>query len=124
MDSSMLGGGESSITGNYFSENSVATNGSRSRKTPKSKKNMSPLPRTNEDDSVGFDALSVGTGGTNGSEIPAPTDQELFAVGWAKALDPKSGSYYYFTLDRSKIIWDNPLIERSVFSGSTTSDHR
>ena len=38
-----------------------------------------------------------------------PTDEELFGVGWAKALDPKSGSYYYFTLDRSKIVWDNPL---------------
>lgn len=38
-----------------------------------------------------------------------PSDEELFAVGWAKALDPKSGSYYYFTLDRSKIVWENPL---------------
>ena len=38
-----------------------------------------------------------------------PTDEELFSVGWAKALDPKSGSYYYFTLDRQKIVWDNPL---------------
>eukprot|EP00339_Tiarina_fusa_P025731 CAMPEP_0117004742 /NCGR_PEP_ID=MMETSP0472-20121206/5600_1 /TAXON_ID=693140 ORGANISM="Tiarina fusus, Strain LIS" /NCGR_SAMPLE_ID=MMETSP0472 /ASSEMBLY_ACC=CAM_ASM_000603 /LENGTH=1102 /DNA_ID=CAMNT_0004705771 /DNA_START=220 /DNA_END=3528 /DNA_ORIENTATION=+ len=38
-----------------------------------------------------------------------PTDEELFAVGWAKALDAKSGSYYYFTLDRTKIVWDNPL---------------
>jgi hypothetical protein len=27
-----------------------------------------------------------------------PTDEELFSVGWAKALDPKSGSYY-LTLD-------------------------
>jgi hypothetical protein len=43
------------------------------------------------------------------SEVGVPSDEELFAVGWAKALDPKSGSYYYFTLDRSKIVWDNPL---------------
>lgn len=37
------------------------------------------------------------------------SDEELFSVGWAKALDPKSGSYYYFMLDRSKMVWDNPL---------------
>jgi hypothetical protein len=43
------------------------------------------------------------------SEVGVPSDEDLFAVGWAKALDSKSGSYYYFTLDRSKIVWDNPL---------------
>jgi hypothetical protein len=30
-------------------------------------------------------------------------------VGRAKALDMNSGSYYYFTLDRTQIVWDNPL---------------
>jgi len=40
---------------------------------------------------------------------PAPSDEELFAAGWAKTLDPNSGSYYYFTLDRTKTVWDNPL---------------
>lgn len=43
---------------------------------------------------------------------PIPTDEELFTIGWAKALDTKSGSYYYFTLDRSRIVWDNPLKNR------------
>jgi hypothetical protein len=38
-----------------------------------------------------------------------PSDEELFAVGWAKALDPGSGNFYYFTLDRSMTVWDNPL---------------
>jgi hypothetical protein len=38
-----------------------------------------------------------------------PNDEELNAVGWAKALDANSGSYYYFTLDRSKTVWENPL---------------
>ena len=28
-----------------------------------------------------------------------PSDEELFAIGWAKALDPKTGYYYFFTLD-------------------------
>lgn len=43
-----------------------------------------------------------------------PTDEELYAIGWAKALDPKSGNFYYFTLDRKKIMWDNPLPRISV----------
>jgi hypothetical protein len=38
-----------------------------------------------------------------------PTDEELYTVGWAKAFDHSSGAYYYFTLDRSTIVWDNPL---------------
>ncbi|KAG7354815.1 hypothetical protein IV203_004171 [Nitzschia inconspicua] len=44
----------------------------------------------------------------SGEEI-IPSDEELYAVGWAKAFDQNSGSYYYFTLDRSKIVWENPL---------------
>lgn len=40
---------------------------------------------------------------------PAPSDEVLFAAGWAKTLDPNSGSYYYFTLDRTQTVWDNPL---------------
>lgn len=43
-----------------------------------------------------------------------PTDEELYAIGWAKALDPKSGNFYYFTLDRKTIMWDNPLPRISV----------
>jgi hypothetical protein len=43
-----------------------------------------------------------------------PTDEELYAVGWAKALDPNSGSYYYFNLDRSRIVWENPLAPPGV----------
>ena len=38
-----------------------------------------------------------------------PTDEELFRVGWGKALDAKSKCYYYFTHDRTQIVWDNPL---------------
>lgn len=52
-----------------------------------------------------------------------PTDEELFAVGWAKALDPKSGSYYFFTLDRSKIVWENPLApEQSQANASSVGN--
>jgi hypothetical protein len=38
-----------------------------------------------------------------------PSDEDLFEIGWAKALDPKSGAYYYFTLDRTHTVWENPL---------------
>jgi hypothetical protein len=38
-----------------------------------------------------------------------PSDEDLLAIGWAKALDRSSGNYYYFTLDRTTIVWDNPL---------------
>ena len=56
--------------------------------------------------------LSAGTGSSSYStfeEEVVPSDEELFAAGWAKALDPNSGSHYYFTLDRKKTCWDNPL---------------
>lgn len=43
-----------------------------------------------------------------------PTDEELYSIGWAKALDPNSGNFYYFTLDRKKIMWENPLPRISV----------
>jgi hypothetical protein len=44
-------------------------------------------------------------------EEEIPSDEDLFAIGWAKALDPNSGCYYYFTLDRTKTVWDNPLLQ-------------
>lgn len=46
---------------------------------------------------------------TSSMQSEIPTDEELYAIGWAKALDQKSGSYYYFTLDRSQTVWENPL---------------
>lgn len=39
-----------------------------------------------------------------------PSDEDLIAIGWAKAFDPNTESYYYFTLDRSKTVWENPLL--------------
>lgn len=50
-----------------------------------------------------------------------PSDEDLFAVGWAKALDPKSGSYYFFTLDRSKIVWENPLATEDGHANASSS---
>jgi len=59
----------------------------------------------NDEDDI---SLSLMASSSSGLEL-IPTDEELFAVGWAKAMDPSSGSYYFFTLDRSTIVWDNPL---------------
>ena len=50
---------------------------------------------------------------TSTSVDPVHSDEELFEIGWAKALDPKTGYYYYFTLDRSKTVWENPLSNTS-----------
>jgi len=54
---------------------------------------------------------SIGTHSscTTTDDEPVPSDEDLFAAGWAKALDSNSGSYYYFTLDRKQTVWDNPL---------------
>ncbi len=52
------------------------------------------------------------------ADEPVPSDEDLFAVGWAKALDANSGSYYYFTLDRKQIVWDNPLAPSASLSQS------
>jgi hypothetical protein len=65
--------------------------------------------------------LSIQTS-TSSAQSVVPTDEELFAVGWAKALDPASGSYYYFTLDRTKTVWENPLAPASSEVGSSAVD--
>lgn len=69
----------------------------------------SPTSTADEKKNEG-EALSPQASTSTMDEIPS--DEELFSVGWAKALDPNSGSYYYFTLDRKKTVWDNPLAGR------------
>jgi len=59
--------------------------------------------------------------GRRPSSPPPPSDEDLFAIGWAKALDPDSNSHYYFTLDRTKIVWDNPLEEEGIPESAATS---
>ena len=38
-----------------------------------------------------------------------PSDEELRRIGWGKAYNTFYGCYYYFTLDGSKTVWENPL---------------
>lgn len=66
--------------------------------------------RSNDSDDI---SLSLMASTSDGADA-IPTDEELFAVGWAKALDPSSGCYYYFTLDRSQTVWENPLTSSEV----------
>ena len=53
--------------------------------------------------------ITTGSSSSSTSNEQVPSDEELFAAGWAKTLDSSSGCYYYFTLDRKKTCWENPL---------------
>mmetsp|Transcript_21949 Transcript_21949/g.33298 ORF Transcript_21949/g.33298 Transcript_21949/m.33298 type:complete len:798 (-) Transcript_21949:1811-4204(-) len=129
MDSSLLGGGDSSVTGNYFTANDGTACSYSSKSSKRSSKRTEQAAATaaaasksmlppDESESSGLDNCSIASGsmasGNTSASEAIPTDQELFDIGWAKALDLKSGSYYYFTLDRSKIIWENPLLQEKV----------
>ena len=99
---------------NYAGEGNLVLSGStkgsrqplQSRKSAASSVTVEPEPVSKRDDK---DMSAFSLQESTSSMEAVPTDEELFGVGWVKALDPKSGSYYYFTLDRSKIVWDNPL---------------
>jgi hypothetical protein len=63
--------------------------------------NNNNMMKTEEKDDISLSLLET--------DSFLPSDEELNAIGWAKALDENSGSYYYFTLDRTKTVWENPL---------------
>jgi hypothetical protein len=125
---SFLGGdgstiaGSSLLGGRFATDGSVATAASTKGAWANALKKQDPLVSTNEhapnardDDEVSGFSLQESTS----SMEAVPSDEELFAVGWAKALDPKSGSYYFFTLDRTQTVWDNPLASRGASVDST-----
>ena len=84
-----------------------------SQKSKHRQKQQPQVVTVTEDD----DGLSLQDSAS--SEV-IPTDEELFVVGWAKALDPSSGNYYYFTLDRTKTVWENPLNADAYVSGESS----
>jgi hypothetical protein len=122
-DASLVGDG-SLIGGQFAGDGSVFTVGTsasdnksllscvtRSTVHDMSGRNKTPIdPQPDQDDNDDI-SLSLMASTSSGMEL-IPTDEDLFAIGWAKAMDPSSGSYYYFTLDRSKTVWDNPLTTR------------
>ena len=131
-DSSTQGGGSTVLGQHFATDGSVNTTSSRGSRrlqgvtnAPQQGTKLTSLlgqqKSLHEENSADGSSLQEESTGSwdNGSVVPS--DEELFAVGWAKALDPKSGSYYYFTLDRSKIVWDNPLAG-SVSRRGTSAD--
>ncbi len=74
------------------------------------KKHMQASPESADEDDLSLSLMASTS--TGGEQIP--TDEELFSIGWAKALDPSSGCYYYFTLDRSQTVWENPLTKHLI----------
>ncbi len=114
-DGSLIGGqfaGDASVftaatsaSGDNKSLLSCVTRSTVHDMTGKQKSALAKRNSIEENDDI---SLSLMASTSSGMEL-IPTDEELFAIGWAKAMDPNSGSYYYFTLDRSKTVWDNPL---------------
>jgi len=121
-DGSLLGGqfaGDGSVItlGTAASENrsllSCVTRSTVHEASPASGWNRNnasaPISESDADDI----SLSLLASSSSGMDQIIPTDEELFVIGWAKAMDQNSGSYYYFTLDRTKTVWDNPLLNSS-----------
>lgn len=124
---STLYGDASTTTGSllghqYAVDGSVMTASTAGSTSRQSRRNIPPLsaaaaaankPRDDEEMS-GFSLQE-----SMSSVDVVPTDEELFNVGWAKAMDPKSGTFYYFTLDRTRTVWDNPLVQAHHGSGDS-----
>lgn len=138
LDSSMLAGGDSLMGGQFATDASVVTtkttateNQSLLSYVTRSTMGGSELQgqqasssnKLLQDDDADDISLSILQSTSSGGGEAVPTDEELFAVGWAKAKDPNSGSFYYFTLDRTKTVWENPLAntDQSVPSASYSS---
>jgi hypothetical protein len=123
-DSTYMGDGSttagSTLMGqHYATDGSVTTAGTKESRGLKAASNVAATENANKvKDDYDEELSEFSIQESTSSVEVVPSDEELFGVGWAKALDAKSGSYYYFTLDRAKIVWDNPLI---VHRGSTDS---
>jgi hypothetical protein len=107
----------------FFTQNGASTPVSGSKTTnlhfsSKRSPTAAAVARVDEDEERS--ALSIQES-TSTSMSVVPTDEELFAVGWAKALDARSGNFYYFTLDRSQTVWENPLSAARSTMGDTVS---
>ena len=95
---------DSTLVGQNFAADSKSVMSAATNKTFATKDILEEVPEDGQS-SIGTDS----TDSTTADDEQVPGDEELFAAGWAKALDPSSDSYYYFTLDRKQTVWDNPL---------------
>lgn len=135
IDSTYLGGDNSTLGGSTVMGQHIATDGSVATASTKGSRQFRASSQRKERSSQAANGTKHGSKQNDDEELSAfshpssvedslevvPTDEELFGVGWAKALDPKSGSYYYFTLDRAQIVWDNPLAVRGSADSMDTS---
>eukprot|EP00536_Pseudo-nitzschia_multiseries_P008245 jgi/Psemu1/287667/fgenesh1_pg.207_\ len=120
-DSTLIGGksvGEytfdSTLLGQNFAADSKSVLSAATKETLPTKEVLEEVPEHSQ-----HTHLSIGADSsyTTVDDEPIPSDEELFAAGWAKALDSNSGYYYYFTLDRKRTVWDNPLAPSSPTYG-------
>jgi hypothetical protein len=113
---SSVDGGQSGVSLDYSQDgsSSYATDGASTLlgqqfEAARDRKPALPPDAAEDTDEDGSNLLSIQESGSTLTSV-VPSDEELHAVGWAKAMDPDSGNFYYFTMDRSKIVWDNPLV--------------
>ena len=119
-DSGLMGE-NSTMGGSALMGQQFATDGSVMSTTSRgSRARMMGTTTKKDDDTASAFSLQESTSSLDQERVP--TDEELFRLGWAKARDPKSGSYYYFTLDRTKIVWENPLVSHSIGASSESMD--
>jgi hypothetical protein len=102
--------GSSLIGGQFAGDGSILLGTSTSGATGLASRKHSPkaLSRLIEEEDAASYSVSIQESSSSLQSV-VPSDEELFAIGWAKAMDPRSGNYYYFTLDRTKTVWENPL---------------
>jgi hypothetical protein len=117
MDENSTMGGSTLMGQQFTTDGSVMSTTSRGSRSGAAARMMG-TPLRKDDDTASAFSLQESTSSLDQERVP--TDEELFRLGWAKAKDPKSGSYYYFTLDRSKIVWDNPLSPLSPIRGASS----
>ena len=91
---------------NFAAESKSVISAAANSKEPFVTKVLSEVKESTEH--TARSSIQTGSYSTH-EDDPVPSDEELFAAGWAKALDPNCGSYYYFTLDRKQTCWENPL---------------
>jgi hypothetical protein len=127
VDSGLMGenstmGGSALMGQQFATDGSVMSSSSRGPKSAAAARMMGTTTSSTRKDDDSASAFSLQESTSSLDQERVPTDEELFRLGWAKAMDPKSGSYYYFTLDRSKIVWDNPLVSPTRGASSESMD--
>jgi len=101
---------DSTLLGQNFAADSKSVLSAATKETLVAKEILEEVPEYSQHTHV---SIGGDSSYTTVDDEPVPSDEELFAAGWAKALDSNSGYYYYFTLDRKRTVWENPLATSS-----------